>query len=400
MSVELDGKVQVVLADHAMNLQAWRTPDDWLYGPPTSSGEFFLREMGDVHITQQDGKPHRRSRKLLLPGFGINALGKNLTAISHVLETGLAARAGSAINLHSELSRLYTAALSRSQVQIALTEVEIGELVAFEEEFISGLALTQADQLRWHTRPEYLQRKAAAFALFERIVGAREQGTRVDDTLQQLITPDRQAAFEPLTHQELLNVVYLLLVAGVGNIAVLACCMYWSLQQQPAWRSRLQEELVDFDPAQMRGGLKQFPQLMAVVAETERCFLPAPITPKITAHTIDLAGYEITAGTHVLQLHGMSHFDATRYPDPYSFKPERWLMKSTPRANAYGGGTHLCLGMGVSRVFLPLTLAHLINADHWSAEAPPQITALRPDVSFSPPITRFNIIPRSKNAGG
>ena len=141
----------------------------------------------------------------------------------------------------------------------------------------------------------------------------------------------------------------------------------------------------------MSGGVKNYPLLQAFISETERCYLPAPITPKVTTRDITLLGCDIAADTHVLQFIGLPHFDEQRYANALTFNPERWLQSDSARANAYGGGTHLCLGMGVSRVLLPLTLALIVRDHNLTATRPPQNVILDPDCDCSPTTTHFPV---------
>lgn len=400
LMASIDGKEHLLLCGHEADLQAWKTPDNWLYGPPASGGNFFNREMGVVHITQQDGPTHRRSRKLLLPGFGISAISRDLEAIAGTLSSGLHDLQHSSqtapLNLHSELCFLYAKALSRSQVKANLDDKSLRMLCDFEEQFISALRLSAADQLLWHGRPSYLQLKDDAMSLFRALAEERLAGRVEDDSLQQLLNPSRPTGQTPLESAELPNLVYLLLVAGVGNIAILATCMMWALHKRPDWHALLAEELAGFTPAQMKTGLKQLPLLQATVAETERCFLPAPVVSKITSCDVDLLGYHIPADTPVLQLIGLAHFDDQQYSAPLEFQPERWLAPDVRRANAYGGGTHLCLGMGVSRVLLPLTLALLVRDHELQFTAPPANVPLTRELNYSPTTTYLGTHFRSR----
>ena len=399
LRVELNGQEQVILCNHETDRRAWKAPDDWLYGSPTSSGDFFLREMGQTHITQQDGAAHKRSRKLLLPGFGVGAMSRDIHKIADCLTEGLAAICDKPVDLHAELCVIYTKALSRSQVKIELSKNQLASLNHFEEWFISGLQLPAEQQLDWHTHPDYVRLKEQSFQLFDEIARERLEGNNQEtptDTLQELLTRGSAKDIAPLQLNELRNLVYLLLVAGVGNIANLASCMSWALEQQPDWHALLQEELLELTGTQiadqLKSGLKQFPRLQATIFETERCFLPAPVVPKTTTRDLDVLGYHVPANTQVQQMIGMAHFDEARYPDAQRFKPQRWLDASTARANAYGGGIHLCLGMGVSRALLPLTLAALVKNHSFTQILKPQSLAIRPDIGYSPLATRFNAV--------
>ena len=402
---EINGEEQLILCNHETDRRAWKAPEDWLYGPPTSSGKFFLREMGSTHITQQDGDTHRRSRKLLLPGFGINAISRDINAIAHTLVTDMAGFSEQPIDLHAELCISYARALSRSQVKEELSESQLRDLTAFEEWFIAGLQLPHNQQLQWHQHPDYLGLKTRAFQTFDDIAQARltpsDNQQLPQDTLQEMLDRDLQEELTPLGANELRNVVYLLMLAGVGNIANLACCMVWALDKAPQWQSELDNELARISlpelPDLLQRGLKQFPMLQATIFETERCFLPAPVVPKTSTRDLDVLGYHVPAGTHVQQMIGLSHFDDQRYRNAQEFEPKRWLNNATPRANAYGGGTHLCLGMGVSRVLLPLTAAVL--SKKYIAKDPtgspelhePRSVKIRPEIDFSPRATQMHL---------
>ena len=86
----------------------------------------------------------------------------------------------------------------------------------------------------------------------------------------------------------------------------------------------------------------------------------------------------------------MSHFEAARYPDPLKFKPERWLSEDLNKPNAFGGGKHMCLGMGVTRVYMPLTLALIYTEYDVEITEPPLSKSLEPDFEPAPRSTVMN----------
>ncbi|HSG90143.1 MAG TPA: cytochrome P450 [Pseudomonadales bacterium] len=389
METEIDGRPTTLLCTHAADLEAWKTPRNWIYGPPASGGEFFRGEMGPLHVSQLDGDAHRRARKLTLPAFGAQPLLRDIDAVAACLEHGLADLAGTETDLHGALGTLYTRALGVSQVKADLSPEQARTLFEFEEAFIPAAALAPDVRARWYGRNRYVADKRASFELFERIVDARLAGARPGDSLDLVMDRAPPDGMAPLNREELVLATYLLLVAGVGNIANLVSPMLWALQTHPEWLTRLREELVDFRPDALGAGVRAFPVMRALISETERCFLPAAVLPKIAACDLELLGHRIPAGRRVLHLHGLAHFEAERYPDPFAFRPERWLEDEPQRPNAYGGGVHLCLGMGVARLYLPLTLALLVPRYDLHAPAPPLRVPQAPGLDCSPLTTSF-----------
>ena len=100
-------------------------------------------------------------------------------------------------------------------------------------------------------------------------------------------------------------------------------------------------------------------------------------------------GYHIPGGVGILHLHGLAHFEESRYPDPFQFNPERWLEGQAPRANAFGGGVHLCLGMGVTRLYVPLLLALLLSRFDLVGNDKPRYVSQNELVPHAPKTTRF-----------
>ena len=57
------------------------------------------------------------------------------------------------------------------------------------------------------------------------------------------------------------------------------------------------------------------------------------------------------------------HYDATNFPDPGEFKPERWVEENIPRSNfrAFGRGTRGCLGLNLAQNELKIILLMTIR---------------------------------------
>jgi len=389
-----DGREQLVICGREADLEAWRTPDAWSYGA-SDGGRFFRREMGPQHVTQLDGEAHRRHRKLVLPAFGIRALTRDFAAAAATLEQGLGALGEGPLDLYPRLAALYTRCLARTQVKLEAPEETCDRIAEFEEAFIAAVRLPPAQQQRWHDRPAYRALKAELFALFGEVVAARRAGERPGDSLDLLLDRPPPAGMAPLTDEELIRAVYLLLGAGVGNIANQVCATLWAVIAHPPWQQRLQEELARVAVSELAKGVGALPVLRAVLLEAERCYVPAPVIPKVASEDMVFLDCRIPRGTPVLHMHALAHFDDARYEDPLAYRPERWLDGDAGKTNAFGGGRHLCLGMGVARLYSPLTLALLCRDRDLVADQPPRYVPLDPAVDCSPVTTRFELrLPR------
>lgn len=386
---EFRGERAYAIGSHEADISAWKSPDNWIYGPPSSGGNFFRQELGEMHVTQLDGEPHRRSRRLILPAFGVAAVTRDFDVVDDTLASGMKAWSGSTVDLHPAFSRLITQSLNVSQLKESISIEEINKLVTFEEGFISASTLEPEDRRKWYDTAEYSEARNASFSHFERVVDERLAGTRRQDSLGLVMERALPEGLTPLSRDELVRVVYLLCVAGVGNIANILCAALWALGEHPDWISRIRDELGDFDPGSLKQGMGSLPNLKAVISEVERCYLPAPVIPKMSAGPVNFMGYEIPGKVHILHLHGLAHFESERYAAPLQFNPARWLDKKTSRGNAFGGGPHLCLGMGVTRFYVPLILARFITSFDWKFEKPPAFVSQVSGLDYAPLTTSF-----------
>jgi cytochrome P450 len=84
---------------------------------------------------------------------------------------------------------------------------------------------------------------------------------------------------------------------------------------------------------------------------------PVPITLRYVARDFDLGGLALPKGTLVAADIERMHFRADIYPEPRSFRPERFLEErpGTYTWIPFGGGVHRCIGAGFA-----LTEARLI----------------------------------------
>ena len=97
--------------------------------------------------------------------------------------------------------------------------------------------------------------------------------------------------------------------------------------------------------------------------EAERLFPAAPVLPRVPAEDMDFIGHYLNKGSHCLHMLTLMHFDESIYEDPFQFKPQRWLDHSYPKQahGTFGGGSHICLGMNVARIQMPITLGFLLS---------------------------------------
>ena len=98
-------------------------------------------------------------------------------------------------------------------------------------------------------------------------------------------------------------------------------------------------------------------------------------------------GRTLPAGTDVTPAIWLAHTRADVYPDPFAFRPERWLDGAAPPGYAwvpFGGGVRRCLGAAFAEMEMRVALATMLSAVRVeAADAAPERVARR-NVTFSP----------------
>jgi cytochrome P450 len=364
------GEHWVAIAGLEANEAAWRNPDQWDYHEALTP---FREMMGPTHVTQLDGEEHRRKRRNLKSGFAMSAVARLGPEIDACVAAELRTAAGRPLNLHEFFMTALTRANSRTLLRCDFDEETARVFIRFEEEFIGGTILGEARHA-YYARPSFVADRARVFSFLGELVDRRLAGEEAGDNFDAILA-DRRARGEPVTREELIPEAYLLLMAGTGNTAKLLNCGLQNLTQHPAWLARLEAELAGYTAEKLAGGLAAFPLFKATLLEIERLFPAAPVLARVVAEAFEFAGYLLPKGTKVLHLQTLPHFLEEVYAEPYRFAPERWLEQEYPKKaqGSFGGSTHLCLGINLVRLHLPIVVGNLIRDYVLGLEERPRI---------------------------
>jgi cytochrome P450 len=99
-----------------------------------------------------------------------------------------------------------------------------------------------------------------------------------------------------------------------------------------------------------------------------------------------VSGHVLPPGTDVTPAIWLAHTRADRYPEPFAFRPERFL-ESSPATYAwipFGGGVRRCLGAAFAEMEMRVALAEIVRR---RALRPASLRAervARRNVTFSP----------------
>lgn len=167
-----------------------------------------------------------------------------------------------------------------------------------------------------------------------------------------LLIEARHEDGEALSDRELRDELMTLLVAGHETTATALAWTFELLFRHPAALARLEAAVAAGDDA--------YPD--AVVHEALRLRPVVPIVMRKLTAPMTLGRWRLRAGTVVAPCVYLLHRRAEIYPEPASFRPERFLDSApgTYTFLPFGGGVRRCLGASFALLELRTVLARVV----------------------------------------
>ena len=185
--------------------------------------------------------------------------------------------------------------------------------------------------------------------LFELVDERRSENGDREDVLSMLLSA-RHEDGSPMSDAELRDELMTLLVAGHETTASQLAWAFERLGRSPEVLGRLTEEIDAGDDEAY---------LTATVQETlrHRPVLPNA-APRLVMRPVEIGGWEYPAGVCLIANGYLIHHDPAIYPDPYEFRPERFLSEppGTYTWIPFGGGRRRCLGASFALLEMKIVL--------------------------------------------
>jgi cytochrome P450 family 135 len=191
-----------------------------------------------------------------------------------------------------------------------------------------------------------------------------------------LLVAARDEDGQGMSDGELRDQLMTLLMAGHETTATALAWAFDLLFRHPQAMERLCEEV---DGEEHR-------YLDAVAEESLRLRPVVPFVGRELRVPMELGGYELPAGTVVMPSIYLTHTRADLFPDPYTFRPERFLegQPETYSWIPFGGGTRRCLGATFAQFEMRVVLRTVLREVELRAASAAAEQIVRRNVTLSP----------------
>jgi cytochrome P450 len=339
--------------------EVFRAPADVLH--PGQGARVLEPLVGKNSVILLDEGPHMEQRKLILPAFHGERMARLSGLMAEVAEREVAGwPRGTPIALQPRMQRLTLEIILRAVFgldpgeRIEALRDRLSEMLAFGDRPIS---LTPPDP---EGRAARILEKVGPFAQFTRLqtatdrllfelIAERRRGDGHRDDVLAMLLQARHEDGSAMSAQELRDELMTLLVAGHETTASSLAWAFERVAHTPRVLDRLVEELDGGDEA----------YLTATIQETlrRRPVLPN-VEPRLVKRPTEVGGFTYPTGVCLVPNAYLVHHDREIYPDPYEFRPERFLDRQpgTYTWIPFGGGRRRCAGASFAMLEMQIVM--------------------------------------------
>jgi cytochrome P450 len=321
--------VGVLLSGKAVIDEALRHPE--IYSSNMDAVD--LKNIRPMIPLQIDPPEQKKYRKLLDPLFSprkMAAMEENVAVLVNDLIDQFIARGE--VDFAKEFSIPFP-----SQVFLTLLGLPLGELDRFltmKDGIIRPDHVTGAPYGS-RVMQDYQQKTAdSVYEYFNEVLDERQK-ERKDDLLSHFL--DAEVEGNRLTREDILDICFLFLIAGLDTVTSTLDCMFSFLAQHPQQR----QQLVD-DPS----------LIPSAIEELLRWETPVMGVARVAVDQTELGGCPIQKGDQVMIMLGSANTDEAEFSDGDVVRFDREVNRHI----AFGGGIHRCLGSHLARMELRVAL--------------------------------------------
>lgn len=340
----------VVLTDPDEVKEVFTAPPDVLH--PGEGARLLEPIVGPNSVILLDGATHLEQRKLMLPAFHGDRMQRLTGLMTELTERELDGwPVGEPVELHPRLQRLTLEIILRAVFgldegpRLDLLRERLPAILEFGDSPISLLPQAQR-MLSGRGRFGRFERDRAEVdrELFALVEERRREGGERDDVLAMLLSATHSDG-SPMADEEIRDELVTALVAGHETTASTLGFAFEQLARSPDVQERLAAGGDDYLDATVNEVMRRRP------------VLPNP-EPRLVKREVTIGGWAYPEGVVLIVGAYLIHHDASIYPDPYAFRPERFLGRKpgTYTWLPFGGGRRRCLGASFAQLEMRIVL--------------------------------------------
>jgi cytochrome P450 len=373
----------VMLSDPDELKELFTAPPEVLH--PGEGARILEPVVGKNSVILLDEREHLEQRKLMLPAFHGERMERLADLMTEVAEQE-AARwpRGEPIALHPRLQGLTMEVILRAVFgldegdRLEGLRARLTEILALGSGPTGMLPFLQLNLGRLTPWARFVRLREEADALIYELIEERKHDPSERNDVLSMLLAARHEDGSPMSPQELRDELMTLLVAGHETTASELAWAFERLAREPVVLERLVDE-IDRDDGDA--------YLTATVQETlrRRPVLPNA-APRLVKQPVEIGGWSYPPGVCVIANAYLVQHDPEIYPEPYEFRPERFLEEApgTYTWIPFGGGRRRCLGASFATLEMKLVLRSVLSQSEVRAGGDGLELSRRRSITLSP----------------
>jgi cytochrome P450 len=374
----------VMISDPDEIKQVFTAPPDVLY--PGEGARILEPIVGPNSILLLDESAHMSQKKLVLPAFHGERMKGLESMITEVTREQIASwPRGQSVPMHPRMQALTMEVILaavfglRSGDRLDELRLALTEMLEFGLSPLSLLPPAQRAPFGLGPWAKFIKVRARADELIYAEIEDRRN--REDDGGNEIIGSLVAARHEdgsPMSDVEIHDELLTLLVAGHETTATQLAWTLERLTRAPEVLARLVEAVDEGDGE---------PYLTATIRESLR-HRPVLLNaaPRTVKKPIEVGGIDYEPRVHLVASAWLVQHDPDIYPEPYAFRPERFL-ESDPGTYTwipFGGGRRRCIGASFAQMEMAIVLRELLREAEVSNESDSPEVTIRRAITVTP----------------
>ena len=344
----------VMLSDPAEIKEVFTAPADVLH--PGEGARILEPVVGMNSVILLDEGPHLSQRKLMLPAFHGEKMEKLTGLVAEVTEREVESwPRGTPIELHSRLQALTLEIILRAVFgldpgpRLEAIRTRLTEILDIGTKPGSLIPALQRAPLGIGPWARFDRLKSETDALMYELIEERRAAQEDRDDILSMLLEARHEDGSPMSDIEIRDELMTLLVAGHETTASSLAWAFERIARTPRVGERLAETVAADDDA----------YVLATIQETLRRRPVIPnAAPRLVKKPVTVGGWEYPPDILLVASAYLVQHDPEIYPNPYEFRPERFLDEppGTYTWIPFGGGRRRCLGASFAQLEMKLVL--------------------------------------------
>ena len=351
--------------------------------------ESFTNMIGVDNVWVLIGERHRKERQLFAPAVHANHFRAYGNTIRDIARENIAKwQPGQQIKALDTTLLISLDVIMRLVLGVQEAEyMEEGRHV-FEELRLKAHPLVvffPALQKPWFPMwRSYMKAHANIIDWMKRFMETRRARSADDADVLGVLMNARDEAGNPVSDEHIRNELNAILTAGHETTAVALAWALYELARHPQILQKLRAELEVAGPEIEPGSILSFPYLDAVCKEAIRLHPILAECARVPMQPMQILGHNIKPGQAlVVSIVGIHH-DPHTYPEPDTFRPERFLERTYDIFEflPFGGGHRRCMGAGLAQYTMRIALAEIVK--RWDFESLGNDSDVRLNIAMGP----------------